>query len=134
MMTAKMVSLTHITFWTTFKKSEPWTVSFCFPLFILCCCIFCERRKIFFSYRLYIDEYWLCQHYQWYYIQFFFIPDASAVTVQYCDLYNTVNFFLCCQFFVISFQSEKDSKEEILKAFKLFDDDNTVSIKHLHTV
>lgn len=27
-----------------------------------------------------------------------------------------------------SFQSEKDSKEEILKAFKLFDDDETVSM------
>ena len=60
----------------------------------------------------------------------FFIPDASAVTVQYCNLYN----LSLSPIFVISFQSEKDSKEEILKAFKLFDDDNTVSIKHLHTV
>ena len=33
----------------------------------------------------------------------------------------------CVKYHHHSFQSEKDSKEEILKAFKLFDDDETVS-------
>ena len=35
---------------------------------------------------------------------------------------------VCTQSFTICFtvQSEKDSKEEILKAFRLFDDDETV--------
>lgn len=37
--------------------------------------------------------------------------------------------------FACLLQSEKDSKEEIVKAFKLFDDDSTVSNKlELHTV
>ena len=51
--------------------------------------------------------------------QYFFLCTKRGTNTLHTVQEPKVNF--------VVFQSEKDSKEEILKAFKLFDDDNTVS-------